>query len=73
MLRMIPGEDMKITFSFAEQPGDSQVESLTVRTKTEDAVEALSQACAFVQGVTTIPVTRVEIEKRRDHDRRNKA
>lgn len=50
---------MKITFEFVRMPGDSQVESITVRTSTHDPVTALQQALAYVQGVTAIPVERI--------------
>lgn len=50
---------MKITFEFVRMPGDSQVESITVRTTTTDSVTALQQALAYVQGITAIPVERI--------------
>ena len=54
---------IKITFTFVEQPGDSQVDAITVRSKETDTVLALQHALNFVQGVTSIPVAKITIDK----------
>jgi hypothetical protein len=54
---------LKITFTFVDQPGEVQVEAITVRSNGTDSVAALQDALAFVQGVTTIPVAKITIEK----------
>lgn len=54
---------LKITFTFVEMPGDHQVEAITVRSKTTDTVVALQQALVFIEGVTTVTVETITIEK----------
>jgi len=56
---------LKITFTFVLMPGDSQLESITVRANGTDSVAALQHALVFVQGITTITITvdKITIEK----------
>jgi len=54
---------LKITFTFVLMPGDSQLEAITVRANGTDSVTALQHALVFVQGITTITVDKITIEK----------
>jgi hypothetical protein len=54
---------LKITLTFVPMPGDSQIESITVRSNTLDQVAALQSALAYVQTITTIMVDKITIEK----------
>lgn len=53
---------MKITFTFVERPGLSQVASIEVRSNHPEVKTALQQAQHFVEGITTVPVERISID-----------
>lgn len=53
---------MLVTISFKEMPGDKQVESITVRLKTDDYSLAVAQAIEFLHSITTVEIREVNVK-----------